>query len=98
MNEQRKEILALMSKNGASKSPGGSCRTWHCGNPVRNSGIRLARNEFDGAGLLWGAYVLVDGILAQMSAFRTRRHHRWSLLIEDMVGVGAGVATFISQA
>ena len=45
--------------------------------------------------LLWGAYALVDGILALVSAFRTGHDHRWALLIEGVVGIGAGVATFL---
>jgi hypothetical protein len=95
MNEQRNEVLALMSKKELQSHRVASCRTWHCGNPVLHSGIRLAGNDFDGAGLLWGAYVLVGCILALMSAFRARSHHRWSLLIEDIVGIGAGIATLI---
>jgi uncharacterized membrane protein HdeD (DUF308 family) len=45
--------------------------------------------------LLWGAYALVDGALALVSAFRTSNDHRWSLLIEGIVGIGAGIVTFI---
>jgi uncharacterized membrane protein HdeD (DUF308 family) len=44
--------------------------------------------------LFWGAYALVDGILALVSAFRTGHDHRWALLIEGIVGIGAGVVTF----
>lgn len=44
--------------------------------------------------LFWGAYALVDGILALVSAFRTGHDHRWALLIEGIVGIGAGVITF----
>jgi uncharacterized membrane protein HdeD (DUF308 family) len=45
--------------------------------------------------LFWGAYALVDGILALVAAFRTGHDHRWALLIEGVVGIGAGVATFL---
>jgi uncharacterized membrane protein HdeD (DUF308 family) len=45
--------------------------------------------------LLWGAYVLVDGVLALVSAFRTDHDHRWGLLLEGVVGVGAGLVTFL---
>ncbi len=45
--------------------------------------------------LLWGAYALVDGILALASAFRTGQDHRWALLIEGIVGIAAGIATFV---
>jgi uncharacterized membrane protein HdeD (DUF308 family) len=45
--------------------------------------------------LLWGAFVLVDGVLAVVSAFRTTNDHRWILLLEGIVGIGAGVVTFV---
>lgn len=45
--------------------------------------------------LLWGAYALVDGVLSLVSAFRTTQSHRWSLLIEGLVGIAAGIGTFI---
>jgi len=45
--------------------------------------------------LLWGAYALVDGVLALISAVRTNHDHRWSLLIEGIVGIGAGILTFV---
>lgn len=44
--------------------------------------------------LLWGAYALVDGVLSLVSAFRTTHDHRWGLLIEGLVGIGAGIVTF----
>jgi uncharacterized membrane protein HdeD (DUF308 family) len=44
--------------------------------------------------LLWGAYALVDGILALVSAVRTHDDHRWGLVLEGVVGIGAGIATF----
>ena len=45
--------------------------------------------------LLWGAYALVDGVLALISAFRTNNDHRWGLLLEGLVGIGAGLVTFV---
>lgn len=45
--------------------------------------------------LLWGAYALVDGVLSLVSAFRATHDHRWGLLIEGIVGIGAGIVTFI---
>jgi uncharacterized membrane protein HdeD (DUF308 family) len=45
--------------------------------------------------LLWGAYALVDGVLALVSAFRTSHDHRWGLIVEGIVGIGAGVVTFL---
>jgi uncharacterized membrane protein HdeD (DUF308 family) len=43
---------------------------------------------------LWGAYALVDGVLALLSAFRTDHDHRWGLLLEGIVGVGVGIVAF----
>ena len=37
-------------------------------------------------------------MLALISAFRTRKHHGWNLLIEDIVGRAAGIANLIAQA
>jgi uncharacterized membrane protein HdeD (DUF308 family) len=45
--------------------------------------------------LFWGAFALVDGVLALFSAFRTPNDHRWGLLFEGIVGVAAGVVTFV---
>ena len=45
--------------------------------------------------LLWGAYALVDGILGLLSAFRTGQDHRWALLVEGIVSIAAGIATFV---
>lgn len=45
--------------------------------------------------LFWGAYALVDGILTFVAAFRTGQDHRWMLLIEGVVGIGAGIVTFV---
>src|SRR5262245_44190243 len=45
--------------------------------------------------LLWGAYALIDGVLALVSAFRTTNDHRWGLIFEGIVGIGAGVVAFI---
>ena len=45
--------------------------------------------------LLWGAYALVDGALALVAAFRTGHDHRWSLLLEGLVGIAAGIATLV---
>ena len=45
--------------------------------------------------LFWGAYALVDGILTLLAAFRTGQDHRWALVIEGVVGIGAGIVTFL---
>jgi len=46
--------------------------------------------------LLFGAYVFVDGIFAIISAFQHRDHaHWWVTLLEGIVGVIAGILTFI---
>src|SRR5436309_1161366 len=43
--------------------------------------------------LLFGAYSLVNGVLALASAFRTRHDHRWGLLLEGLAGIAAGLVT-----
>ena len=47
--------------------------------------------------LVWGAYALADGILALIAAFRIRDRGRpfWALLIVGILGIAAGVLTFI---
>lgn len=44
---------------------------------------------------LWGAYALAEGILDVVAGLRTNHRHRWALLIEGVVGIAAGVATFV---
>jgi uncharacterized membrane protein HdeD (DUF308 family) len=45
--------------------------------------------------LLWGAYALVDGVLALLTAIRRRGQidRWWLLLLEGIVGIAAGVLT-----
>jgi uncharacterized membrane protein HdeD (DUF308 family) len=43
--------------------------------------------------LLFGAYALADGILSVIAFFRVASH-QWALLIEGVIGIGAGVLTF----
>jgi uncharacterized membrane protein HdeD (DUF308 family) len=47
--------------------------------------------------LLFGAYVLVDGVFALISAFRARGHvqHWWMLIVEGLICLIAGVLTFV---
>jgi uncharacterized membrane protein HdeD (DUF308 family) len=47
--------------------------------------------------LLFGAYALVDGVLALVSAVRRRgqAEHWWMLLLEGVAGIGVGVVTFV---
>jgi uncharacterized membrane protein HdeD (DUF308 family) len=47
--------------------------------------------------VIFGAYALVDGIFALISAFRSgvRRERWWALLFEGIAGIGIGVLTFI---
>jgi uncharacterized membrane protein HdeD (DUF308 family) len=45
--------------------------------------------------LLWGAFAFVDGVLALVGAIRTDNDHRWGLLLEGIVGIGAGIVTFL---
>lgn len=46
---------------------------------------------------IFGAYALVDGVFAVISAFRrdVRRERWWALLFEGVAGIGIGVLTFI---
>lgn len=43
---------------------------------------------------LFGAYALIDGILNLVASFRAPAHH-WALLIEGILGIGAGIVTFL---
>jgi uncharacterized membrane protein HdeD (DUF308 family) len=47
--------------------------------------------------LMWGAYAIVDGVLALVSAFRLRDEGavRWPLVIVGLLGIVAGVVTFV---
>lgn len=50
--------------------------------------------------LLWGAYALADGALALVAAFRIRDRGKpfWALAIVGMLGIAAGIATFVTPA
>jgi uncharacterized membrane protein HdeD (DUF308 family) len=49
--------------------------------------------------LLFGAYALMDGVLAIVTAVRRRSADRWwLLLLEGLVGIAAGVLTFMWPA
>jgi|FLYN01.1.fsa_nt_gi uncharacterized membrane protein HdeD (DUF308 family) len=47
--------------------------------------------------LVWGAYALIDGLFALISGFRGRETNRqwWVTVLEGVVGVIAGILTFI---
>ena len=47
--------------------------------------------------ILWGAYALADGILALISAFHVRERGKpmWALLLIGVLGVAAGIVTFL---
>jgi uncharacterized membrane protein HdeD (DUF308 family) len=47
--------------------------------------------------IVWGAYAIVDGVLALMAACRVRDQGRpfWALLIVGLLGIAAGVVTFL---
>src|SRR5215469_10678664 len=47
--------------------------------------------------LLFGAYALVDGIFNVIAFFRVSSHH-WALLIEGVIGLIAGILTFVWPA
>lgn len=46
--------------------------------------------------ILYGAYALVDGIFALVAAMRAAEAHRrwWTLVIEGLIGIAAGILTF----
>jgi uncharacterized membrane protein HdeD (DUF308 family) len=44
--------------------------------------------------LFFGAYALWDGVFALIGAFRTEVDRRWSLVLEGLVGIAAGLVTF----
>jgi len=50
--------------------------------------------------IVWGAYALVDGALALIAAFRVRDRGKplWALLIVGLLGLAAGILTFIWPA
>ena len=47
--------------------------------------------------VVWGAYVFLDGVLALMAAYRIRDQHKpvWPLVIVGLLGIAAGIVTFI---
>jgi uncharacterized membrane protein HdeD (DUF308 family) len=45
--------------------------------------------------LLFGAYALWDGVFALIGAFRTQGDRRWALVLEGIVGIAAGLLTFL---
>ena len=47
--------------------------------------------------IVWGAYALADGVLSLVAAYRVRDQGKpfWSLLIVGLLGIAAGIATFI---
>jgi uncharacterized membrane protein HdeD (DUF308 family) len=47
--------------------------------------------------LLFGAYALVDGVFNVIAFFRVASHH-WAFLIEGVVGLIAGILTFLWPA
>jgi uncharacterized membrane protein HdeD (DUF308 family) len=50
--------------------------------------------------LLFGAYSMVDGVLATWAAIAGAKDHdfRWVLLLEGLLGIGVGILTFIAPA
>jgi uncharacterized membrane protein HdeD (DUF308 family) len=45
--------------------------------------------------LFFGAYAILDGVLALYSAFRSRGEHLWGPLVEGIVGIAAGIVAFV---
>jgi uncharacterized membrane protein HdeD (DUF308 family) len=50
--------------------------------------------------IVWGAYALADGVVALIAAWRVRDQGRpfWALFIVGLLGIGAGVVTFMWPA
>ena len=44
--------------------------------------------------LFFGAYAIVDGVLALYSAFRSRGEHVWGPLVEGLLGIATGLIAF----
>jgi uncharacterized membrane protein HdeD (DUF308 family) len=47
--------------------------------------------------IVWGAYAFADGVLALIAAWRVRDQGRpfWTLLIVGLLGIAAGIVTFV---
>ena len=50
--------------------------------------------------LFWGAYALIDGVAALVAGWQAKDGGRpmWQVLLIGLVGIGAGVFTFVSPA
>ena len=48
--------------------------------------------------LFYGAYAIVDGVLALYAAIRSRGQPVWALLLEGVLGIGAGLVAFFWPA
>ena len=48
--------------------------------------------------LFYGAYAIVDGALALYAAIRSRGQPVWALLLEGILGIGAGLVAFFWPA
>ena len=44
--------------------------------------------------LFFGAYAIVDGVLALYAAFRSRGQHVWASVLEGILGIAAGLIAF----
>lgn len=47
--------------------------------------------------VMWGAYALVDGLLALIAAFYIRDHDKpmWPFIVIGLLGIAAGIVTFL---
>ena len=48
--------------------------------------------------LFYGAYAIVDGVLALYAAIRSRGQSVWALVLEGILGIGAGLIAFFWPA
>jgi len=70
-----------------------------CGS-VRGGSLCLARHYAGALVIVWGAYALADGVLALIAAWQVRDQGKpfWSLVIVGLLGIAAGVVTFMWPA
>lgn len=61
-------------------------------------GFAMPGQTLEVLALCWGAFAFVDGFIALLTAYQIREHNRpwWSMALVGVVGVAAGLVSFIS--
>lgn len=74
---------------------GGAARSHRCA--LRYICVHLAGVTLAALVFVWGAFTLADGILSLVAAFKVRDQGKpfWSLLIVGLLGIAAGIVTFL---